>query len=322
MVIYLVTGLVDAYHAYTSYQTKIEMKETHWDNIKFTADLLYFIGCTILYINIVGRLYLTFTSTIYHLKTPVMVFIFSLITLSVCVMFMYCYIIIALDDKEYFQWSATCDLTLMIIDILLNTTILSLFVVKLRKLIRNIAINDFASSSTRRPDLDTLGSTESLDSSLLYDECTLDVHRKRRDRLITVVARHAILSCIAIICNQSFYAVNSVYYLYAANERWTAISYAGREIEGVIISLVLFLNFNFNMKIYTKLCNSCHTCCKNCFKRSTKVYPKDLRHNSLINQTAISPPKNIFVSLQQNNLENVESLSDNTVSYNHLNDTI
>ena len=295
MILYLSCSMVDIYHAYASYKNNHPMKDPSWDTIKFVADFLYFIGCTILYINIVGRLYLTFATTIYHLQIPILVVICCLITLSFCVMMMYCYIIAVLDDNKYFKWSAMCDLSLMIIDIILNTTILGLFVFKLRQLIINITINDLATSTSNYKELvSTADDTDSISSTLLYDEYAL----KRKDRLITVVTRHTILSCIAIICNQCFYSVNTVYYLYAPNETWTAISYAGREIEGVIISLVLYLNFNFNMRIYKKLCNSCHMCCYNCFKKSTKIDVKIMRQHASVNDD--DAVKGIFMSVQKN----------------------
>ena len=86
MVINLVIDLVNICDAYTSYQSEIknEIKRTFWNHVKFIIDVLYFSGCTFLYINIVRRLYQTFKS---------IVFSFSLIILSVYVMFMYCYIL-------------------------------------------------------------------------------------------------------------------------------------------------------------------------------------------------------------------------------------
>eukprot|EP01084_Bolivina_argentea_P261996 442946_1 len=281
MCLYLSATLIDISHASLSYYSGIKMKDPHWNYIKFVADFLYFAGSTVLYINIVGRLYLTFKSTVYRLKIPVLLCIMCLITLSIYVMLMYCYIIIALNN-DYLSWSATCDILLMTLDILLNIIILILFIVKLRQLIINVTINNLTIEAQSTSVESTLDDSQT--SRLLLANQKLDKFAiERRERLIRIVTRHTILSCIAIICNQCFYSVNSVYYICCSNELWTAISYGGRAIEGVIISLVLFLNFNFNIVIYKKCCNRFHMCCYYCFKKYTNIHVKDLENDGIIN---------------------------------------
>eukprot|EP01084_Bolivina_argentea_P078526 142507_1 len=163
----------------------------------------------------------------------------------------------------------------MSMDIILNVSILMLFIVKLRELIKTITINDVTSNTLLGSSIsqrnDSLGSI-----SLLYDQTALDVQKKRKDRLLTVVTRHTILSCIAIICDQGFYAMTIIYYLYTYSDKSVDIGYIARSIEGSIIALVLYLNFSFSARLYGICCRICHAGCYRCFVIYTKVSRKDI----------------------------------------------
>eukprot|EP01084_Bolivina_argentea_P077287 140157_1 len=271
MVFFILTTLTDLVHAVISYYTQIAMSAQWFDPVVCTADTCYYFGCITLYTLIIGRLYYTFKDTQYSLSKFALFIYVILLSTSSGIMIYYVYVV-AKDHKLHNKSLGNTDICLMIIDVILNTSMPILFITKLRKFILQMAVNDYNECITNSIKYDKKHLNKL--KKELEDDPSMIVSKSRQYKLIKVVVRHTILSTVAIICNELFFLSNMLFYLYPTiqnAEWWAKIVYTVRDVEGVIILSVLYLNFNFNQDCYHCCCRLCDICCSYIFIKSTNI---------------------------------------------------
>ena len=223
--------------------------------LKMAADGLFFFTTIIFYIILIGRCYLTFRDTEFELKKCTIIFISIMIIISVLCMISYLIILqFSLYSNILIKYiDAGMTILMSVNDIILNITLLIIFIHKLRSLIVNLGKNDVTIRDIEHDESELITNDDAV-SSILLDNAQVN--------LIIVITRHTLLSFYALIFNQIVYLIlcslifipiysDTIQYL-------SLICYMFRSLDNVVIVSALYLNFGFNLKIYLKLCGYCH----------------------------------------------------------------
>ena len=238
-----------------------------YTELKVISDGFFFFSTIMLYLILIGRCYLTFKDTQFEITNKTLILLSILITLSIL------YMIIYLVILQFNLWSITIinyidggiTLFMSVNDIILNVSLLVLFINKLRELMINLGTtNDtkrvyYPTPTTNDNNNDNNDNNGNDNESVSRTSVLLD---DKQSNLITIITRHTLLSCIAIIFNQIVYLLLFVM-IFLANYSTTIdymslVTYTFRALDNVVIVTVLFLNFSFNSRIYLKLCGYCH----------------------------------------------------------------
>ena len=217
------------------------------------ADAVYYLGAISFYIIAILRLNKVFTNTSYEINTYYLVFIYTLIFISICTAIYYCLIVAILlgGNSErvmhnFFKYDGPATILLMIIDFILNSNLMILFVYKLRQL---------------------LISTQYLSSTSMID----------------VMTRHTILFGIAIGTNQLFF-MSLVIGIFDGTLTWFV--YIFRSTENLINIIVLYLSLSINRDVYMRFCgklnNMMKACCVNQITKKGNKDENEAMHLELL----------------------------------------
>ena len=197
--------------------------------ISTIADLLYFAGNIMFYILILMRIYVPFQVSKYLIY-----FLSFLIALSAATSIIYCIgMFLWLEVMQF--WIPVC-IILMTNDFILNTTILIIFTVKMRKVIAKT----HSSSINNEENVALISDT---------------------------MIKHSLLFGIAIIINQGFFAYNVYLVISLAYTHLSIRFYATymiRAAENGVIVLILWLVLKVNYNKYLCLCECCHKTIRQC----------------------------------------------------------
>ena len=152
------------------------------------ADIIYFLLSISVYILIIGRSYFAFQETMYKLSNMYLSFILFLIILAFTSMIFYVYYLY--NDFELIPDFIWIQLS---IELVINISVLSLFIYKLRQ--QALLMQSF----------------EKMNLSQIS--------------LINVITKHSSLGCVLIICNPMFYVAGSLQIYVAPNHRGTTIGF-------------------------------------------------------------------------------------------------
>ena len=146
MVSSIFCSLCDIAHVALAQQQDRLLDASHFHIIDTAADVWYFIATVTLYSILIGRLYLTFKETAYKMSKCIMAILIFLITSQILLMVSYCtglYFWPNCGSETYSctiiaTFLGTMTLCMSIMDFIINTSLLVLFVYKLNKLIKSI----------------------------------------------------------------------------------------------------------------------------------------------------------------------------------------
>ena len=259
----------------------------NYDHSLVTANVFWYIGSITIYSLLIARLYLTFQTTSYALSNCLTVFIGLLISISALCGIYYCAIIASVQDEfEVVVLNRPATIILEINDFILNTTLLILFVYKLKcitaemhdydkakTLLLNSDDNDYTlntpSMQSRNITSFSWSSSLTANKSVIGD-VELDQHQSKFMRVIT---RHTLLGSFVIFANQLFW-MGYIYDVYIIRDitinLYPAICYSLRSTENLINIMVLYLSLKINDNMYFKLCALCHKGCYKCNVKQTQ----------------------------------------------------
>ena len=201
--------------------------------ITFAASATYLIGDNSFYVLILMRIYVPFELSkciTYFLTFCMVIFFVDIIV--------WCWGCFGMSFAGGLEWLIIHSIT-MIIDLILNVTVFTVFISKMRRMITDI-------------------------------DASLSREAARNVNLISnTIIKHSILFGVAMIINQSFYSVcvygdTLVLWTY---EEFKDIVYSVRGLENIVNIVVLWLLLRVNYDQYICFCGCCHRCIgKCCFK--------------------------------------------------------
>eukprot|EP01084_Bolivina_argentea_P271709 462407_1 len=215
------------------------------NNIMCFADFFYYLGSVLFYIIAIYRLQVSFQSSQYSISPFIVSFVYTLIG-CVFILAIYYSVIVFLTpndvDNEYNEFWIKHDIIPMIIigaiDFILNTSLLILFITKLKQI------------------LHTRLSRFNYNLYNLMDDKNTDIQSQD---VIKLIIRHSLLFGLAIITNQ-------IWYIAVVTRRKKGLSdFCFRALENAANCIVLFLGLKQNSKLYFCLCGCFHQLMQKCF---------------------------------------------------------
>ena len=225
----------------------------------------YYLQLITLYIVIFYRLYYTFKNDdSLQLNICTRCFIIFLIIITSIGMLTYCIFFITFNpnNPSLLQHASILSTFFMI----LNISMLTLFICKLQRIIDNQSIGQINNGNI--------------------------ILNKPQTKLISVITKTTLLSSIVIVFNQLYFIAvligneiskrdnhnDNVVELY-----FVVFTFGIMAIQCTLNSTILYLNFAFNSKSYNKICSICHNGCYRCFYNMTKkrIRRKSVRINDL-----------------------------------------
>lgn len=187
----------------------------------------------------------TFQSTAYALPRTTLIGLSIGITVQALLMTTYCTGAFFVLTQTYstmtmlnfwFRFYSALSAALFIVDVVLNLSLIALFVRKLRQ------------SVTLRLAMDHSAFSDRLNT-----------------RILDLITKQTIIGIPIIFCSGGFLVTESAAYaLHINSELVYVIGYCSRAIEGVLVSLLLYLGLSLNANLYRKLCGWCHQKCYHC----------------------------------------------------------
>eukprot|EP01084_Bolivina_argentea_P279122 477140_1 len=226
------------------------------NNIMGSADWLYYFGSVLFYLIAISRLQISFYSTQYSINCRIVSFFYTLIAATFILGTFYSIIVFIsppspANDYTHRNFWSTYDtipmIMLGIIDFILNTCLLILFISKL---------NELTSSNVLHCDVNTLKNRNT------------DIF-KTLSKLYMIMTRHSILFTFAIIANQIWY-IAVLIQLNFDNVRYGMTTFCFRALGNTVNCIVLFLSFKSNVGIYLCICGCCHRGIQKCFIKNLK----------------------------------------------------
>lgn len=222
------------------------------NQIMSIADFLLFIGDGAFYSLAVYRFYISFQDTLYAIRRSIILLLAAMICMQ-CITAMYYCVSVALQPASpnsanaYFEHRIAPSIALLILnDLILNISLLLLFVSKLRATLTNTLVSN---------SIKQIGSSIDTISGSVVD----------------VICRHSLLFGFAIISNQLFFSSNiAFYYLFQNIGMPHFIVFCCRALENLSKSMVLFLGLRHNREMYRKICANCHKGLASCFVKTTQ----------------------------------------------------
>ena len=250
------SSIGDLSHMTIAYVMKLDPSDTaKLFGIILFADVVYFMSSVSLYLYILGKSYYAFKQTVYSVSKCYIIFVLSLILILSLSMAVYLYFVSSLSGLEFYKRSEILLITMICSDILIDISLLILFISKLQKLLYDTLITDYI---------------------------FINLSNAQR-RLISLITKQSILGIFIIVFNSLFFVCTTIIALHDIHGKINdkhrlsiefSITYCVRALENTIIITMVYLNFDFNTKIYIKLCSylhkGCYGCCLCCIRQ--KLY--------------------------------------------------
>eukprot|EP01084_Bolivina_argentea_P023302 43452_1 len=247
------------------------------DDIFALSDVLYYIGALSFYLIAIQRIHITFGDSAYSVSDNILIFLLFLIALAGITAIYYTVRVTMMTDEHYFfTYNTVPTIILMIIDMLLNSILLFIFISKMKTVMvnsekwqidltqmRNTVVSTSISPTNVSP---TLSPTMSPERSVVDSYFAEYKFTKISKNLIDVIVRHTLLFSVAIITNQLFFIALVISFL-STNETWYLFVF--RSIENLTNVMVLFLSIGKNKKIYYFVCKYCDKCVRKCCESAT-----------------------------------------------------
>lgn len=266
MIFSLATSLCDLSHAIEAYTRKWTMFDLRLNHITATADVFFVCSMTAVYLFMIGRVYYTFKDSYFQLSNKLTIFFLILIFMNFIIWSIYIGLLLGETNfDEAVKNIRNLEIALLIVDFVLNISLLFLFIHKLHELLISSAVHRQASIP--------LISMEDKDKerSMTKEDIVLD---DDQNYFINIISKHTLLCTCAIFLNLIFYLSN----LYSdfitsthPSQSMYLLIYCGRTFGVLINSMVVFFNFKFTVIYYHFFCYFCHFGLNKCFERWTRM---------------------------------------------------
>eukprot|EP01084_Bolivina_argentea_P272017 463031_1 len=218
------------------------------NKIMATADFLYYFALIIFYSIAIYRMQLSFAGTSYELNHCILYFFRILIIVSFILAGFYCSYLFALpvSIEGGFAYYACLipPICLCIIDFILNTSLLILFISKLKTLLSERLLY--------------------CDKNLLLNPKSY-VYKSSKD-LLVVMTRHTLLFGITIITNQLWFIAQLLKKFIVSNSvDYHVSTYTFRVLSCTVNCIALFFSSEENFDLYKSYCKCCHKALQKCF---------------------------------------------------------
>ena len=264
------TSMAHRYHEELSSNT-IQLRR-----MQYIADIPYFLASIALYVVIIGKLHISFKGSAYEISRRYTALLALFISLSVFCMIHYI-ITISGDTKIIFLIQSLKFVYLLLInEIIIDIGVLALFIYKIQQLLVSLVdINVkeiyeeydhdiYRSSWSRRKSTIQIVEVSSNSNNILHDQ----------KRLLSLITRQTILGCMQLFFNCAFY-IKILIDSYIVNNKSSSSemesnififegTYLLRGVANLTIICMLYLNFNFNTRLYHNVCGCCHNGCYKC----------------------------------------------------------
>ena len=246
----LFTGACDIAHAVGAELTGTSlMTEIRWISyLIMAADFFYFSSSVLIYSILIHRLHSTFYNTIYGLSRSSVLFAIFIISIQSILMILYTlnvgfnYHQNASDgDSKWIHVGGVLSAFILTLDAVLNFFLFALFIRKLRQ------------SVMLRLDSDT-------ESMTITDALS----HKSNTKILDVITKQTLLGISVTFCSAGFTLTSFASEAFGGETEWDYCKdYVVRSVEGVMISLLLFLGLQINAAAYKRVCGRCHQFCRN-----------------------------------------------------------
>eukprot|EP01084_Bolivina_argentea_P269337 457716_1 len=253
----ILTSSCDMVHAFAAMVTNSSIIPVFspLEYIKYlvpVSDSFYYIGTVSIYIILVQRLYTTFRHSIYKLSKYVVGFIALLIITQSIWMFLFILNVLFYDCDTSF-WCHVLGIQsaiVVIIDYIINTMLLILFIKKLKDLLNSRF-------------------SESID----VEHLNVNSLSKPNSRLLNLITKQTIIGILMVLTNQLFGTF--VFFMTTWNHissfsGYLVFCYLLRGAEGSVVCYLLYVGFGINNAEYMKVCGCCHQTLSNCCIKSTR----------------------------------------------------
>ena len=251
MICCILTGIVDIYHLNVGRIDRIsDIYSLKYNIIIVVADIFYFTLIVLLYVIIIDRVYTTFNKTIYQLNKYIVilfgVLVFMIMICQFIYLGLYAFKIGTEKERDVF-WFA-----IVSFDIIMNITLLVIFIKKLRAL-----IIDF--TDTKALSVNLLDKNDKNSNNRTY-------------KFLKLMTKVFVLTIYIVIFNQfpGLFDIFCVYILKESNNFIKGLGYFMRSIQGFINCIVLYLTFKINDSLYHKLCCLCDHMIYMCLTKDTQ----------------------------------------------------
>ena len=214
------------------------------------ADFFYYFAAASFYLIAILRLQISFMSSPYSINKCILFILYLLIAATSALSIYYCVIVFITPKNSVTFWNKY-DRTAMIviggIDFLLNTSLLLLFIAKLKELLATILLHC---------DEHKLNEPQSVITAMA-------------SKLLLTMTRHCILFSFAILVNQCWYILVLLQMKYQIVLHVTTFCF--RALAMFSNCVVLLLSFNRNLPTYLMMCGFCHRSLQRCFECCIKA---------------------------------------------------
>ena len=209
-------------------------------DVKVAADACYFTASIALYILLIAKLYWTFREGKYRLSRKYMYFLTLLQLIQLALMILY---IVNFEDVNI--------LYLCVIDLVIDASILGLFIYKLKQLL-----------------------VDSVHLELLMNSVHLEypIDCQNQQELIMLIRKQFVLGTWMILFSCTFFGsmliMNGIWKFISVHfpmDGFFLIAYSLRAVENLVITCLLYLTFEFNEKHYRRVCGCCDNGCYECW---------------------------------------------------------
>eukprot|EP01084_Bolivina_argentea_P279123 477142_1 len=283
------------------------------NNIMGFADFLYYFGSVLFYLIAISRLQISFHSTHYAINCYILLFFYTLIAATFILGTFYTMIVFLtpkdsntnktndFSDHNFWAYYDTIPMIMLgVIDFILNTALLILFVSKLNQLTSSKLLN--------------------CDRNIFRNK-NAEIFRTS-SKLFMIMTRHTILFTFAIAANQIWYIAVLVQLNF--DVPYFITSFCFRSLGNATNCIVLFLSFKQNLVCYLTICQCCHHNIRKCFitnigskfnvvhNENQNNYTKMLNDDT--NETTSTTPDNITNRTTTYHLINSSNSIVNTVT--------
>ena len=227
--------------------TRLQWNESDWPTISYlrlSADICYFASTLVIYLLFIGRLYYTFNDTYYKLSSRMLMIlvIIVIITTLISIFYITCLLLQLFNVYISTKWIYPLFIIYIVHDMVLNATLMVLFVRKLKHVVVAQSENQMATNLL----------------TTYRDEFFLNLDTSQL-KFIHVMTKLTVLSGIIIICNEIALTFVMIEFIWLLHKPWPQfVKYSLRTIYLLIAVINVYLNFEINDKIYHRICGSLH----------------------------------------------------------------
>eukprot|EP01084_Bolivina_argentea_P313488 542877_1 len=315
MISCLICGILDLYDDIICFNSDRYLFERDITPFAIANNCMYTIILMSLFGLFIGRLYYTFSNTIFSLSKYFMYFIYFLVITSII-----CFIPAEIGyahASTLFSYHLSISI-IIICDSVLNIMCITLFFVKLKQIANSLESEFEYQMVTVLEDDGSRLLYNNIDGSLNKQHIDLDFHAQtyhetinehkqtendnsesnststeepNQMNLINIIIRHTILSIISIFFNQVWYCCLSYYTFIVDVNDMTEPAYNNiislelclRTVYLCVNCFILYFNLNINHWIYYSIYKSCHLCCYNsCTKKNQKNHHNNEAYHQMI----------------------------------------